>query len=201
MLKRIFAPAVLAASVAVFAVPAQAEQISLNALSAYLNGMSTLRAAFTQISDDGTVQTGTLYIKRPGKMRFEYNPPQKALVLASNNSVAIFDGRSNQPPEVYPLKRTPLSIILAKNVNLAQANMVVGHDFDGTATVVTAQDPENPEIGSIQLKFTAEPVELRQWVITDNVGSTTTVILGETTADISLANRLFDIDRVRRGEN
>jgi outer membrane lipoprotein-sorting protein len=182
-------------------VPAQAEQISLNALSAYLNGMSTLRAAFTQISDDGTVQTGTLYIKRPGKMRFEYNPPQKALVLASNNSVAIFDGRSNQPPEVYPLKRTPLSIILAKNVNLAQANMVVGHDFDGTATVVTAQDPENPEIGSIQLKFTAEPVELRQWVITDNVGSTTTVILGETTADISLANRLFDIDRVRRGEN
>ncbi|MGR3713050.1 MAG: LolA family protein [Shimia sp.] len=200
-MKRIFAPAVLAASVAVFAVPAQAEQISLNALSAYLNGMSTLRAAFTQISDDGTVQTGTLYIKRPGKMRFEYNPPQKALVLASNNSVAIFDGRSNQPPEVYPLKRTPLSIILAKNVNLAQANMVVGHDFDGTATVVTAQDPENPEIGSIQLKFTAEPVELRQWVITDNVGSTTTVILGETTADISLANRLFDIDRVRRGEN
>ncbi|SFL17440.1 Outer membrane lipoprotein-sorting protein [Shimia haliotis] len=192
------APAVLAALVAV---PAQAEQISLNALSEYLNGMSTVQADFTQISDDGSVQTGTLYIKRPGKMRFEYNPPEKALVLTSNNSVAIFDGRSNQPPEVYPLKRTPLSIILAKDVNLGQANMVVGHDFDGTATIVTAQDPENPEIGNIQLKFTAEPVELRQWVINDSAGGQTTVILGDTKADVPLRNRIFDIDRERRGAN
>ncbi len=197
-MKSFVAPAVLTA---IFAVPAQADQVSLNALSAYLNGMSTVEADFTQISDDGSVQTGTLYIKRPGKMRFEYNPPEKARVLVSNNAVAIFDGRSNQPPEVYPLKRTPLSIILAKDVNLGQANMVVGHDFDGTATVVTAQDPEHPEIGNIQLKFTADPVELRQWVINDNAGGQTTVILGETKTDVSLRNRIFDIDREKRGAN
>lgn len=197
-LKSFVAPAVLTTLVAV---PVQAEQVSLNDLSEYLNGMSTVEAEFTQISDDGSVQTGTLFIKRPGKMRFEYNPPEKARVLVSNNSVAIFDGRSNQPPEVYPLKRTPLSIILAKNVNLAQANMVVGHDFDGTATVVTAQDPENPEIGNIQLKFTADPVELRQWVINDNAGGQTTVILGETKTDVPLRNRIFDIDREKRGAN
>ena len=197
-LKSFVAPAVLTTLVAV---PVQADQVSLNDLSEYLNGMSTVEAEFTQISDDGAVQTGTLFIKRPGKMRFEYNPPEKARVLVSNNSVAIFDGRSNQPPEVYPLKRTPLSIILAKNVNLAQANMVVGHDFDGTATVVTAQDPENPEIGNIQLKFTADPVELRQWVINDNAGGQTTVILGETKTDVPLRNRIFDIDREKRGAN
>lgn len=197
-MKSFVAPAVLATLVAA---PVQAEQVSLNDLSKYLNGMSTVEAEFTQISDDGSVQTGTLFIKRPGKMRFEYNPPEKARVLVSNNSVAIFDGRSNQPPEVYPLKRTPLSIILAKNVNLAQANMVVGHDFDGTATVVTAQDPENPEIGNIQLKFTADPVELRQWVINDNAGGQTTVILGETKTDVPLRNRIFDIDREKRGAN
>ncbi|WP_132861417.1 LolA family protein [Shimia isoporae] len=197
-LKSFVAPAALAAFVSA---PANAEQISLGDLSTYLNSMSTVQAGFTQISDDGSVQTGTLYIRRPGRMRFEYNPPEKALVLVSNNSVAIFDGRSNQPPEVYPLKRTPLSIILADQVNLGQANMVVGHDFDGTATIVTAQDPENPEIGNIQLKFTANPVELRQWVINDSAGSQTTVILGDTKADVPLRNRIFDIDRERRGAN
>lgn len=197
-LKSFVAPAVLAT---LTAVPVQAEQVSLNALSDYLNGMATIEAGFTQISDDGSVQTGTLFIKRPGKMRFEYNPPDKARVLVDNNTVAIFDGRSNQPPEVYPLKRTPLSIILAKDVNLGQANMVVGHAFDGTATVVTAQDPENPEIGNIQLKFTNDPVELRQWVINDSSGGQTTVILGETKTDVPLRNRIFDIDRERRGAN
>lgn len=197
-MKSFVAPAVLAT---LTAVPVQAEQVSLNALSDYLNGMATIEAGFTQISDDGSVQTGTLFIKRPGKMRFEYNPPDKARVLVDNNTVAIFDGRSNQPPEVYPLKRTPLSIILAKDVNLGQANMVVGHAFDGTATVVTAQDPENPEIGNIQLKFTNDPVELRQWVINDSSGGQTTVILGETKTDVPLRNRIFDIDRERRGAN
>ncbi|WP_333559692.1 LolA family protein [Shimia sp. Alg240-R146] len=201
MLKSFFAPAVVAASVAVSALPAQAEQISLDALSDYLNDMVTVQANFTQISDDGSVQTGKLFIKRPGMMRFEYNPPEKALVLTFNNSVAIFDGRSNQPPEVYPLKRTPLSIILDKNVNLGRANMVVGHDYDGTATVVTAQDPENPDVGSLQLKFTADPVELRQWVINDSTGSQTTVILGDTQSGMPLRNRIFDIDRERRGAN
>ena len=186
MLKRFFlAPAL----VALTALPATAQKLSLDALSAYLNGMKTVEAEFTQISDDGSVQTGKLYIKRPGRMRFEYSPPDRALVLANNNTVAIFDGRSNQPPESYPLKRTPLSIILDRTGDLGRANMVVGHDYDGTATIVTAQDPENPEYGNIQLKFTADPVELRQWIVNDNAGGRTTVILGATKTDVSLNNR------------
>nr|WP_232236935.1 outer membrane lipoprotein carrier protein LolA [Thiosulfatihalobacter marinus] len=182
------------------ALPATAQKLSLDALSAYLNGMKTVEAEFTQISDDGSVQTGKLYIKRPGRMRFEYSPPDRALVLANNNTVAIFDGRSNQPPESYPLKRTPLSIILDRTVDLGRANMVVGHDYDGTATIVTAQDPENPEYGNIQLKFTADPVELRQWIVNDNAGGRTTVILGATKTDVSLNNRIFDIQRLVRGD-
>lgn len=197
MLKRFFlAPAL----VAMTALPATAQKLSLDALSAYLNGMKTVEAEFTQISDDGSVQTGKLYIKRPGRMRFEYSPPDRALVLANNNTVAIFDGRSNQPPESYPLKRTPLSIILDRTVDLGRANMVVGHDYDGTATIVTAQDPENPEYGNIQLKFTADPVELRQWIVNDNAGGRTTVILGATKTDVSLNNRIFDIQRLVRGD-
>jgi outer membrane lipoprotein-sorting protein len=175
------------------ALPAQAEKISLNAISGYLNGLSTAKSQFTQINDDGTISTGTIYLKRPGRARFEYNPPMDALVVAGGSQVAIFDGKSNAGPQQYPLKRTPLNLILARNVNLAQANMVVGHNFDGTATTVVAQDPENPDIGTIELKFTANPTELRQWIITDNAGSQTTVLLGELEKGMDLGASLFSI--------
>lgn len=174
---------------------AWAEKLPLGTISNYLNDLKTAEGSFTQINDDGSISTGTIYIKRPGKMRFEYNAPDTALVVASANAVYIADAKSNQPPETYPLRRTPLSLILARNVNLGQANMVVGHDFDGTATIVTAQDPENPEYGNIQMKFTDNPVQLRQWVVNDDGGGQTTVILGELKTGGNLSNRLFDAPR------
>ena len=114
------------------------------------------------------------------------------MISDGGGAVVIFDKKSNQPPESYPLKRTPLSIILAERVDLGRARMVTGHSFDGTATVVTAQDPDNPEYGNIQMLFTGKPVELRQWVINDAGGSQTTVVLGALKKGGSLRNALFD---------
>ena len=71
--------------------------------------------------------------------------------------------------------------------------MVVGKTFDGAATTVIAQDPERPEYGNIALKFTANPVELRQWIVTDGQGATTTVILGELSKGGELPSTLFNI--------
>jgi outer membrane lipoprotein-sorting protein len=76
-----------AAIVLATAMPAAADKISLNTLSKYLNELRTAKGAFTQINDDGTISTGTIFIKRPGRIRFEYNPPEKALVLASGGTV------------------------------------------------------------------------------------------------------------------
>lgn len=168
-----------------------ADKLPLSEISNYLNQMKTVQTSFTQVNEDGSLSTGKLWIQRPGKMRFEYDPPDSAVVLARSGSVMIFDPKSNQPPEQYPLKRTPLSLVLARNVNLGQANMVVGHDFDGTATVVTAQDPKNPESGRIELMFTDNPVELRKWVIHDNAGTQTTVLLGALTEGGALDQDLF----------
>ncbi len=185
----------LAGSAALVAArPAMAEQLPLNAISNYLNGLQTAEAPFTQINGDGTISTGTLFIKRPGRMRFEYDPPDDLLVMAGGGQVGIFDGKSNlKKAERYPLKRTPLNLILERNVDLARRNMVVGHSFDGTATVVTAQDPENPQYGNIQLKFTGSPVELRQWIVTDGQGSQTTIVLGGLTLGRDLSSTLFNI--------
>lgn len=175
------------------ALPAQAAPVSLAALSQYLNAMTTLRTDFTQVNADGSVATGKLSISRPGRARFEYDPPDRSLVIAGSGSVAIFDAKSNQPPEQYPLSKTPLSLILASNVDLGRARMVVGHRQDGTSTRVTAQDPDHPEYGTIELVFTDSPLALRQWVITDDMGQQTTVVLGKLESGVSFSPRTFDI--------
>lgn len=175
------------------ALPAQAEKIPLDTLSGYLNGIGTAEAEFTQVNGDGTISTGKLVIKRPGRVRFEYAPPDRTLVLASAGSVAIFDPKSNQPPEQYPLKRTPLNLILAEKVDLGRAKMVVAHVEDGSTTRVRAQDPEHPEYGSIEMVFSAKPLALRQWVITDDAGGQTTVILGEMATGRGYKDSLFSI--------
>lgn len=177
----------------VFALPAAAEKISLKELSRYLNALTTAEAEFTQVNSDGSISTGRIFIQRPGRVRFEYAAPDRNLVLAGGGQVAIFDAKSNQPPEQYPLSRTPLSIILAANVDLGRARMVVGHSVDGNTTRVRAQDPEHPEYGSIELVFTAGPTELRQWVIRDDSGAETTVILGEMKKGGALKSSLFNI--------
>jgi outer membrane lipoprotein-sorting protein len=189
MFRLILAPVLLALT----ALPAMADKLSLNDISRYLNGLTTLQAEITQINSDQTISTGKIMIHRPGRARFEYDPPNEALVIAGGQKLAVFDGKSNTGPEEYPLDRTPLNLILAKDVDLSRANMVVGHDYDGTATIITAQDPEHPEYGDIRLMFTDDPVELRQWIITDDSGAETTVILGELTEDVQFTTAMFSI--------
>ena len=172
--------------------PARADKLSLDELSGYLNTLQSARSDFTQVNDDGTLSTGRFYINRPGRARFEYDGKDAAKVIAGQGSVVIHDPKSNQPPESYPLRRTPLSIILAERVDLNRARMVVGHDYDGTATRVRAQDPEHPDYGSIDLYFTGEPVQLRKWVINDGAGSQTTVILGGMETGMSFPLSLFN---------
>ncbi|MEE9427532.1 MAG: outer membrane lipoprotein carrier protein LolA [Paracoccaceae bacterium] len=174
--------------------PALAEKLPLVDISTYFNNMTTAVAEFTQINDDGSLSTGEIFIRRPGRIRFEYNPPDDSMVMAGKGQVAVFDAKSNQPPERFPLVRTPLYLILAKTVNLNRDKMVVGHAENGPSTSVLAQDPEHPEYGTIELVFTDKPLALRQWIVTDGSGQRTTVILGEFNLGGRLDNKLFDID-------
>ncbi len=181
-----------AAAAALIPSAAFANAIPLAQLSGYLNDMLTAQSPFTQINADGTVSTGTVYIHRPGRVRFDYDDDD-LLVMAGGSQVAIFDGRSTGPPEQYPLSETPLRIILQRNVNLGQSGMVSEHSFDGTSTRVVARDPQRPNIGSITLVFTPDPIELRQWIITDEGGSETTVILGALEQGGRIPARFFSI--------
>lgn len=187
-----------ALALSTLATTAHAQQLSLGEVSTYLNRLVTAQGGFTQINGDGTLSTGQIYIKRPGRIRFEYNPPDRSLMIAGGGQVAVFDPRSNTGPERYPLNQTPLNIILERNVDLGQRRMVTGHTSDGTSTTITAQDPDHPEYGNIQLVFTANPVELRQWIVTDDTGSQTTVILNDLVPGAAIGDIQFNIQREMR---
>ena len=193
-------PVLTAAALSVAtALPAAAEKLSLSQISSYFNSFRTAQGSFTQVNDDGTISTGQLYIKRPGRVRFEYDPPEETLVVADGDTVGVVDPKSNTGPEGYPLHRTPLKIILANKVDLTRERMVTGHSSDGKTTTIRAQDPAHPEYGSIDLVFTANPVELRQWVINDDTGSRTTVVLGDLGTGMRIDNERFVIPGIGTG--
>lgn len=179
------------------AAPAVAERASLEALSAYLNTIDTAQAGFTQTNADGTTSRGTLYIERPGRIRFEYAPPNEdVLVVAGGGQVAVFDGVGAGGPEQFPLRRTPLHLILADDIDLTRMSMVTGHGEQDGRTVVQAQDPDRPEIGRIYLFFERAPLRLSEWLIVSETGEHTRVRLApfETRDDFPAA--FFSISRI-----
>ena len=173
--------------------PALADKLGLPVLSDYMTKLGTVETTFTQINSDGSLSTGNLAIQRPGRMRFEYDPPSLALVIAGGGQLAIFDPVSNEPPTQYPLRSTPLNLILQREVDFARSDMVVSHTGDDTATRIVAQDPDQPDLGTIELVFSPAPVELRQWIITNESGDQTTVILGALEERDALSSFLFNI--------
>ena len=195
MQRRQFITAAAAAlSVPALVSPAQAAPVSLDALSAYLNGLVTAQTRFVQLNADGTRSQGKLFIHRPGRMRFEYDPPDEALVLASGSTVAIFDAKSNSEPTQFPLRRTPLNLILGRNINLRGDRMVFAHTESNGLTVVSARDPKQPDAGSIEMFFQPDPIELKSWIVTDESGSRTRVDLGPLETGMSFGSSLFSIE-------
>ena len=173
--------------------PASGQPISLDDLSSYFNAMTTAESSFIQIADDGNQSTGRMYIKRPGRIRFEYDPPDLALVIVGGGQVAVFDPKADTEPVRFPLRNTPLSLILERTVDLARRDMVVTHKGEGPITFVVLQDPDRPEYGSIQLMFTDNPVQLSQWIVDDNSGRQTQIVLGDWVQGQELPNILFNI--------
>lgn len=174
--------------------PALADPVPLPTLSAYLNALTEVEAAFRQENADGSQSQGQLFIKRPGRMRLEYAPPDKSVVIVSGGTVSIFDAKSNEPPEQYPLAKTPLNLILANRIDLTTARMVTGLGEVEGQTHVVAQDPKHPELGTIELVFSPDPLALTGWIVTDEMGNQTIVKLDAFTTQQSLPASIFSVE-------
>ena len=117
----------------ILAYPVAAEKISLNEISSYFNDMITAEAQFSQFSDTGETTTGRLYIRRPGRIRFEYDPPDATLVVVGGGQVAVFDPKSRDEPLRFPLRHSPLNLVLEREVDLAQRDMVAHGEVNAGA--------------------------------------------------------------------
>ena len=173
--------------------PSFAEKIPLNNLNDYINGLSTVKANFEQINSDGSIDTGVLYIRRPGKMRLEYAAPNNALVIAGAGSVAIFDDKTKNGPTLFPLKQTPLNLLLGKNVNLNNSYMISDHGINGENTFIIVQDAKHVARGKIKMVFSNNPIALVSWTITDQSNQKTKILLGDLKEKIKMPLYLFSI--------
>jgi outer membrane lipoprotein-sorting protein len=181
--------------------PSLAERISLNKISDYINGLTTLQADFEQINSDGSIDIGKLYIRRPGRMRLEYTAPNNALVIAGAGSVAIFDDKSKNGPTLFPLKKTPLNLLLKKNVDLSKNEMITEHTTNNENTFIVAKDPKRKSQGSIKIVFSNSPVSLQGWTITNQSNQKTKIILDKLDKKTKIPLYLFNISAASKNKN
>ncbi|MGF1502987.1 MAG: outer membrane lipoprotein carrier protein LolA [Paracoccaceae bacterium] len=172
---------------------AQVNQRDLLRISNYLNGLGSLEGRFVQIGPDGELSQGTFRMRRPGRLRFSYEPPNPALIVADGTWVGVCD-RQIEVFDRFPLSETPLDLLLRDRVDLRSEGAVTRIDSEGGQLRVTAIDPDAPDQGSLTLVFSDVPLALRQWVVRDAQGLTTTVALRDTRSNVQLDPRLFRLD-------
>jgi outer membrane lipoprotein-sorting protein len=132
----------------------------------YLNGLTALTANFLQVAADGSTRTGKAWLQRPGKMRFEYDPPDPQLLVAGFGLLVYHDPDLAQTTNI-PLSATPLGILLANKVQLSGDVTVTNIDREPGEIRLTLIRTGKAAEGSLTLVFGTGPLELRQWVVTD----------------------------------
>ena len=176
------------------ALPARAQSVNVSAVNTYLTGLRSAQGRFTQTNPDRTTQTGTFYLQKPGRIRFEYDKPKGAMVIADGRWVGVFDPKSNRNPTRYPLDKTPLSLLLRDRLSLTEPGLVQGATRDARGTEITVVDPRMPKEGRMVMSFTDSPIALSQWVITTKAGQTTRVALDDVRTGVQLDRSLFNIE-------
>ena len=159
----------------------------------YLDSIDTLSANFIQISPDGKVETGKLLLKKPDKIRFEYDLPSNHLVLASGLLLVIIDRKSNSEPQRYLTSQTPLELLLGKNKAFQNSPQTQRSFLEGTKFHVIFNDQENPKLGELELIFSTAPIKLIELNTKDYSGQKTRILLEDISANILVRDELFNI--------
>jgi outer membrane lipoprotein-sorting protein len=156
----------------------------------YLESIRSLKARFVQINPDGGMVSGTIYLQRPGRMRVDYDPPSKVLLVATDWRLIFYDG-SIQQVNTIPLAQTPLAVLLAETVRLS-GEVEVTEVREGAETLeIRVVRAGAPDQGSLTLHFATKPLELRSWTVVDAQGLATRVVLEEVKTNLPLDRDLF----------
>jgi outer membrane lipoprotein-sorting protein len=188
----------LVALAVLFAAPARAELSAVDRevvqqAQDYLNSVRSLAADFVQIGPNGETAKGVVYLRRPGKLRFEYAPPSPLLLVADGRWLVLED-KELEHVDRWPVGDTPLAVLVAERVDLDGSVQVTRVRREGGVVRLTLIDRKRADEGHITLIFNETPLELRQWEVHDAQGGVTHVSLHELKVNVELADRLFHYD-------
>jgi len=172
------------------------DKADLDRVSTYLNSIHTLKAAFVQIGPEGHVDEGTFYIDKPGRMRFEYTPPNPTLVVSDGSTAAVQNRRLNTTDR-YPIWSTPLNLILSNDVNLRKNQEIAAVEHQTGELIIDARSHSSKVNGNITLVFAEPTLELRQWTVVDAQGLSTTVSVRDVRTGVSLDPSLFVVPETK----
>jgi outer membrane lipoprotein-sorting protein len=170
-----------------------ADRADLARIEAYLNSIKTLHARFIQVAPNGSVSRGQAWLERPGRMRFQYDPPSPLLLVAGHGRVVFHDSALNQTSDI-PLSRTPLGILLADNIRLSGEVTVTGITRGEGEIQISLTRTAAPADGSLILTFVDSPLTLRQWTVIDAQRQQTRVTLYDITLGGEFDQRLFSFE-------
>jgi outer membrane lipoprotein-sorting protein len=169
-----------------------ADQALVDRAVAYLQDMGEVKARFTQTDGRGAPSQGTVWLKRPGKARFAYDPPSGLLVVSNGQTVAVADSRL-KTFDSYALNMTPLSLFLARTIRLDRGVTVTRVSRMADGFTVTARDGEKKTAGEITLTFRDGPLALDGWSVTDAQGRVVRVQLSGLARAEGLDPGLFEL--------
>jgi outer membrane lipoprotein-sorting protein len=180
------------AAAGVDAAPADQAAAVLEQAQEYLNSIHTLKARFTQIAPNGAITHGTAWLDRPGRMRFQYDPPTPLLLVAGHGFVLFRDTQLGQTSTV-PTDRTPLGILLASHIELTGGDLTVtAVRIEPGQAQITLARKATPSEGSLTLAFNTKPWSLTEWTVTDAQTQKTTVVLTDVQTGVKMDQALFE---------
>ena len=170
-----------------------ADPYLLEKLSEYLTNLKFLKATFLQVNSDGSKSSGSILVKRPGRMRFDYDKPDNTLVLVAAGALAIFDPKGDKEPMTYPVRNNPISLLLKSEIDLINSGMVSNYKKDLEEAVLTIKDPTKPKRGSVELLFLGEQPELKKFTLKNENGTSTSILLENMEYPNNINDTLFSI--------
>ena len=168
------------------------QDAAVQKINAYFNGITSLQGNFEQIDSNNKRATGRFYVLRPGKLRFDYAPPSTLRIVSNGHFLAIEDS-SLKTIEKYPLESTPFRLLLGAGVDLKRDARIVGAEGDEGSLAVTLEDKNGQAAGQIKLYFGTQPeMKLKQWVIVDAQGLSTSVTINDLAPGRKVAADFFN---------
>ena len=162
--------------------------------NAYLDSARAMTADFVQIGPDGDRSEGELYVRRPGRMLFHYEPPARLEIVADGRSVAVRDQKLDTQ-DLYFIAQTPLKFLLADRIDLAKDTTVKRVAMDENAATIEIEDKATfGGTAEVALVFDPDSFALKQWTVIDAQGFQTVVTLFNVDLTSEPDPQLFHID-------